>query len=186
MASPYLLRIIAKPKDEPVESWIDWYKSEGLPATLSKVHATRSSLCHTYNDFRLQTKTPLEGQATDLHEVQLSQNIDLEPPNDKVVLVLAQIGPLDGIEETFRLASPPVEGEHAAIADIRLYKLIEDYDPKKLGHRQYSHVLTILTPLEPTLTQAHQAARPSASTCRSSPPTRPTTTASTAASTCTC
>ena len=133
-ASSYLLRIIAKPKDESVSEWLDWYKSDHLPETLSKVNAIRSGLYHAYNTFELKTKTPAGGESTDLHEVTLSQNIDLEPPGDKVVLVMAQIDSGDNVEETFKLASPPTEGKHAAEADIRLYKLIEDFDPRNLGH----------------------------------------------------
>jgi hypothetical protein len=133
-ASSHLLRIIAKPENESVDSWLDWYKSEGLPETLSKVKATRGSLFHAYNTFELQTKTPLDGRETDLHEMKLSQTIGLEPPNDKVVLVMAQIESIDNTEEIFRLATPPTGGLHAAVADIRVYKLIEDFDPRKLGH----------------------------------------------------
>lgn len=136
-ASPYLLRIIAKPKDEAVEDWINWYKSDGLPETLTKITATRAGLYHAYNTFTLQTKTPLDGEETELHEMKLSQKIDLEPPGDKVMLVMAQIESIDNAEEIFRRAVPPTEGPHAAVADIRLYKLIEDFDLRRLGHRRF-------------------------------------------------
>ena len=88
-ASPYLLRIIARPEDEPISAWMDWYKSEGLAETLAKVKATRGGLYHAYNAFELKTRTPLDGEETELHEMKLSQTIDLEPPADKVVLVMA-------------------------------------------------------------------------------------------------
>lgn len=132
--SPYLLRIIARPEKEAVSSWLDWYKSEYLPESLDKLNAVRGGLFHAYNNFELQTKTPVDGKETELHEMKLSQTIDLEPPTDKVVLVMAQIKSIANTEEIFRLASPPTDGAHAAVADIRVYKKIEDFDPRKLGH----------------------------------------------------
>jgi hypothetical protein len=133
-ASPYLLRIIARPETEAVGTWMDWYKSEFVPETLVKLKATRAALYHAYNTFELQTKTPLDGKETELHDAKLAQTTDFESPTDKVVLLMAQLELIDDSEGTFLAASPPTSGVHAAVADIRLYKLIEDYDPNRLGH----------------------------------------------------
>lgn len=185
-ASPYLLRIIAKPANEAVGDWMKWYKSEGLPETLSNVTATRTGLYHAYNNFELQTKTPLDGEETELHEMKLSQTIDLEPPGDKVVLVMAQIESIDDADEIFRRASPPTEGAHAAVADIRLYRLIEDFDPRKLGHRKLpSQSCVACRPRKQKPTHS-QNAPPSSSTCKSNPPTSTTTIPSTRGNTSTC
>lgn len=133
-ASPYLLRIIARPETEAIGTWVDWYKSECVPGTLTKLKATRAALYHAYNTFQLQTKTPLDGKETELHDTKLAQTTDFESPTDKVVLLMVQLESIDDKEETFRVASPPSTGVHDAVADLRLYKLIEDYDPNRLGH----------------------------------------------------
>ncbi|KAB5560327.1 hypothetical protein GE09DRAFT_1057933 [Coniochaeta sp. 2T2.1] len=111
-----------------------------LPETLDRVKATRGGLYHAYDTFELQTKTPLDGRETELHDMKLSQTIDFESPTNKVVLMMAQIQSIENPEDIFRLASPPVSGPHASAADIRLYKLIEDYDPRSLGHLQPADV----------------------------------------------
>ncbi|KAB5531464.1 hypothetical protein GE09DRAFT_1064162 [Coniochaeta sp. 2T2.1] len=139
----YLVRIIVRPENEAVSDWMDWYSSECLPETLARIKATRGGLYRAYDTFELQTKTPLDGGETALHDMKLSQTIDFESPTDMVLLVMAQIQSIENPEDIFRLASPPVSGPHASAADIRLYKLIEDYDPQKLGHRRSPFVLNV-------------------------------------------
>ncbi len=145
MASPYLVRIIAKPATGDVAPWLAWYQAEGLPATLAKTQATRAGLFHAYHAFTLQTKTPLDGAQTGLHETTLSQTIDLEPPADKVVLAMAQVdlAQEEDADALLQLARPPTAGPHAAVADVRLYRLIEDFDPRGLGHRLPPFVLNV-------------------------------------------
>lgn len=140
-ASPYLLRILSKPIRENVSSWLEWYQTEGLPKTIAKTNAVRGGLYQAYNTFELATKTPLDTKATNLHEVQVS-HIDLEPPADKTCLALCQINSIDAVETLFKAATPPQDGPHSAISDIRVYRLIEDFDPRGLGHRQYPNALS--------------------------------------------
>jgi hypothetical protein len=132
-ATPFLLRIVSKPADSDVDSWTKWYTSEGLPTLLSKIPASRAVFYHAYNDFELATKTPLEVCKTQLHAVQLPHT-DLEAPNDKTCLTMCQLDSIDSAEEIFRLSDLTGDADHGTVSDIRLYKLIEDFDPKGIGH----------------------------------------------------
>lgn len=132
-ASPFLLRIISKPTKGDVDSWTKWYTTEGLPALLSKMRASRAGFYHAYNDFELQTKTPLAERETKLHAVQLSHT-DIEPPNDKTCLTMCQLDSIDPVEEIFRSSDLTGDASHGTVSDIRVYKLIEDFDPKEYGH----------------------------------------------------
>jgi hypothetical protein len=136
-ASPFLLRIISKPADGNVDSWTKWYTSEGLPGLLSKIPASRAGFYHAYNDFELQTKTPLAGKETKLHSVQLSHT-DIEPPSDKPCLTMCQLDSIDSVEEVFRRSDLTGDPSHGTVSDIRVYKLIEDFDPKGFGHGEYA------------------------------------------------
>lgn len=134
-ASPFLLRILSKPADGDVDSWTKWYTSEGLPALLSKIPASRTTFYHAYNNFELSTKTPLEVAETKLHSVQLSHT-DLESPNDKTCLTMCQLDSIESVEDIFRLSDLTGDAKHGTVSDIRVYKLIEDFDPKGVGHRE--------------------------------------------------
>lgn len=132
-ASPFLLRIISKPENSDVDSWTKWYTTEGLPALLSKIPASRAGFYHAYNDFQLQTKTPLAERETKLYAVQLSHT-DIELPSDKTCLTMCQLDSIDSVEEIFRSSDLTGDASHGTVSDIRVYKLIEDFDPKGFGH----------------------------------------------------
>lgn len=135
-ASPFLLRIISKPVNGDVNSWSKWYTSEGLDALLSKIPASRAGFYHAYNDFDLSTKTPLERRETQLHNVQLSHT-DLEPPNDKTCLTMCQVDSIESVDEMFHLSDLKGDTSHGTLSDARVYKLIEDFDPKGTGHCEW-------------------------------------------------
>lgn len=132
-ASPFLLRIISKPTGSDVESWSKWYTSEGLPALFQKIKATRGVFYHAYNNFILATKTPLDVNKTQLHNVHL-KHTDLEPPTDKTSLTMCQLESIDDLEEIFRVCDLTGDKTHGSVSDIRVYKLIQDFDPQGVGH----------------------------------------------------
>lgn len=134
-SSPFLLRILSKPADGNVDAWSEWYASEGLPTLISKIPVSRAFFYHAYNDFELKTKTPLEGRQTRLHSVELAHS-DLEPPNDKTCLAMCQLDSMDSVQGIFSLSDLTRDLTHATVSDIRVYKLIEDFDPKGIGHRE--------------------------------------------------
>ncbi|KAJ9630185.1 hypothetical protein H2204_008690 [Knufia peltigerae] len=133
-SSPFLLRILSKPVDGNVEAWSEWYTSEGLPSLLTKIPASRACFYHAYNDFELKTKTPLEGNQTQLHSVELAHS-DLEPPNDKTCLAMCQLDSIGSLQEIFSLSDLTRDDpSHDTVSDIRVYELIEDFDPKGISH----------------------------------------------------
>lgn len=129
VTSPYLLRILSKPHIH-VDEWSAWYKDTTMPRILFKTKAARGGFYHAYNTFELTTKTPLDGKNTGLHDVQLTHT-NLEPPADKICLTLLQLESIDSKGELFHAVDP---GTERAISDIRVYKLIEDFDPRGLGY----------------------------------------------------
>ncbi|EXJ56089.1 hypothetical protein A1O7_09020 [Cladophialophora yegresii CBS 114405] len=141
-ASPYLLRILSKPTNDDVDSWTKWYMSEGLPNLLSKLNATRATFYHVYNDFNLATKTPLDVNKSKLHSVQLTHT-DLEPPADKTCLALCQLDSFDNLEEIFRLSDLTNDKAHGTVSDLRVYKLIQDFDPRGIGHTRPPFLLNV-------------------------------------------
>ena len=90
-----------------------------------------------YNDFTLQTKTVTDSAETKLHAVQLS-HFD-EKPTDKTFCAVYQTNIEDvyGSEEFKKVRTTsdllPEKHRDCASWDIRIYKLIQNYDPDNLG-----------------------------------------------------
>ena len=135
----YLLRVLSKPNSNVDEAtWQKWYIDEHIPDVVGSGTTTRGALFRASNDFTLQTKTPTSSNKSDLHNVQLSHFN--ESPEDKTFLAVYQTQfekPLeskkfDAIRTTSDLLPGKVTQPNAEW-DIRVYKLIQNYDPDNLG-----------------------------------------------------
>jgi hypothetical protein len=135
--SPYILRVLSQPTKVDEQTWQKWYTTEHVPDVINTGLGTRGALFRAYNDFALQTKTPPQSGETKLHAVQLS-HFD-EHPADKTFCAVYQTNIENVYEseefEKVRTTSDLLPGKHRDCAtwDIRIYKLIQDYDPDNLG-----------------------------------------------------
>ena len=136
--SPYLLRVLSKPTQVDESTWQKWYIEEHIPEVVNAGLATRGALLRANNDFALKTKTPPKSGDSKLHNVQLSHFDEL--PADKTFCAVYQTD-LEKPMDSDKLNAVSTTGklldgkEHMSCAewDIRVYKLIQDYDPDNLG-----------------------------------------------------
>jgi len=122
-ASPYLWRILSKATEVESEKWPD------LPALVNSGTVTRAGFYRAFNDFSLATKTPTQVAQTKLGEVRLTHS-DVEAPLDKTWLAMCQIEAAESVTE---IPSPSSVVPGTKV-DARVYKLIQDFDPKGIGH----------------------------------------------------
>lgn len=139
---PYLLRVLSKPTQVDEKTWEKWYNEEHVPDVVNGGLSQNGALFRAYNDFSLKSKTPTGIGSTDLSGVKLSHfneapdnmtfcaiyQTDIEKPmQSEIVNNLPKTGKLLRGKEHFPLAE----------WDIRTYKLLQDYDPDKLGDGMY-------------------------------------------------
>ena len=136
--SAYLLRVLSKPIQVDEKLWQKWYIDEHVPDVVGTGTCTRGALYRAYNDFALQTKTPTQSGETKLHSAQLSHFDEL--PTDKTFCAVYQTNfekPFESEEiKEVRPTSELLPGkEYSPCADwdVRVYKLIQNYDPDNLG-----------------------------------------------------
>lgn len=144
MLSPYLLRVISKPTKVDGEQWTKWYLDEHVPDLINSETAVRAGFYHAFDDFDLSTKTPANSKQTKLRDQQLNHT-DIEPPGEKRFLAMYQTEFEDPFAtenmKKVRLQSDMLPGREvmaSAEFDVRVYKLIENYDPKGLGEGSLS------------------------------------------------
>lgn len=125
MTSPHLLRVNSRPVKVGDDTWEKWYLEEHIPDLVNGGVATRAALYKSTHDLGgLQTATEI-------------------PANEKRFLALYQTEhavPLETKEyKSLRTTSEMLPGRDimpCAEWDVRNYDLIEDRDPKGLGHRE--------------------------------------------------
>jgi len=119
--SPYLLRVNSGPKISP-DLWQQWYVDEHVPDLVfdGKV-STRAALYRATHNFTLGTKSP-------------------KADDEKEFLALYQTDHAEVLEQEgykrLRTTSEMLPGKNIgpnATWDIRNYKMIQNYDPKKIG-----------------------------------------------------
>lgn len=125
-SSPFLLRLLTKPIDGNTGTSDNWFCLEKLPQLIQSTTATRAGYYRAYNDFALSTKTPDEVNQTKLGNFEIAQS-DLEPPTEKTCLGMCQI-------EDLATMKPQSEDNMHAELDSRVYRLIQDFDPRGIGH----------------------------------------------------
>ena len=136
--SPYLLRVLSQPTKVDEQLWQKWYSTEHVPDVVDTGTTTRGALFRAYNDFTLQTKTVSDSSDTQLHAVQLS-HFD-EKPTDKTFCAVYQ-SDFENLYESEEIKKvrtssdllPGGEFRPCAEWDVRIYKLIQNYDPDNLG-----------------------------------------------------
>lgn len=125
-SSPFLLRLLTGPIDGKTGASDNWLCSEKLPHLIQSTTATRAGYYQAYNDFALSTKTPDEVSQTKLGNFEIAQS-DLEPPTEKTCLGMCQI------ENPATIEIQNEDNLHAEL-DSRVYRLIQDFDPRGIGH----------------------------------------------------
>jgi hypothetical protein len=135
--SKYLIRALSQPTKVDESLWEKFYVEEHTPDAVNAGIGDRGILFRAHNDFSLQTKTPLESGETKLHGAQLS-HFD-ERPGDKTFCAVYQTKFEDytATEEikNVRQTSDYFDGkEFGPLADwdVRVYELIQDYNPDNL------------------------------------------------------
>lgn len=153
--SPYLLRILTRPTTVDEATWQRWYINEHLPDLIKSGARTRGALLRAHNEFTLQTKTTSAGGETKLHNAQLSHFDEL--PDDKTFCAVYQCEDEDPMlseklkEVPTSSSTLPGDGSMHPCAewDLRVYKLIQNYDPDNLGDstcwRLFSSQTSLLT-----------------------------------------
>jgi len=124
MTSPYLLRVNSNPVKVDAATWEKWYLEEHIPDLVDGGVATRAALYKSTHDLGgLSTATEI-------------------PADEKQFLALYQTEhavPLETKEyKSLRTTSEMLPGKDimpCAEWDVRNYELIEDRDPKGLGHQ---------------------------------------------------
>ncbi|KIW77578.1 hypothetical protein Z517_10024 [Fonsecaea pedrosoi CBS 271.37] len=149
MSAPYLFRVLSEPSGLDRQSWEKWYCSENIPSLVKAKAVTRAALYEAFDDYPLATKTPIQVGQTTLHDVKVTHT-DIEPPTEKTFLAMCQVeDPASAREEHSKriaqtsevLAGKPPKS--CATWDSRIYKLIQDFDPKGLGHTPAPYILNV-------------------------------------------
>ena len=136
--TPYLLRVISKPLKVTDMEWIRWYLKEHIPDLINSGIAKSGALYTSFEDFPLSTKTPPNSETTTLGGQKLAHT-DVEIPSEKRFLAMYQIEfPRPTLTEEYtkiRTECDITAGELGEVADfdVRVYKLIEDFDPNNFG-----------------------------------------------------
>ncbi|KAK4936389.1 hypothetical protein LTR10_022715 [Elasticomyces elasticus] len=138
--SPYLFRVLAKPTKVDLDTWEEWTSLENIASLIETKAATRVGLYQAFNDYPLATKTPNTVDQTKLHSVNVTHS-DVEPPTEKRCLVMCQTEDPDVLKKQFlknvSQGSDIFSGKEpisCAEWDSRVYKLIQDFDPKGAGY----------------------------------------------------
>ena len=141
--SKYLIRALSKPTKVDEALWEQWYTKEHTPEAVSGGIGDRGALFRAHNEFSLQTKTPLESSETKLHDAQLSHFN--ENPGDKTFCAVYQTKFEDYTKsEELKNVSPTSEmlggKEFFPLADwdVRVYELIQDYNPDNLPDGRFT------------------------------------------------
>ncbi|KIW86631.1 uncharacterized protein Z519_12756 [Cladophialophora bantiana CBS 173.52] len=148
-ASLYLLRVLSEPAEVDRESWEKWYCSENLPSLVNAKAVTRAGLYQAFDDYPLATKTPKAVGQTTLHGVKVTHT-DIEPPTEKTFLAMCQIED-PTLARSQHLQNVGQAGEvlsgksptSCGVWDSRVYKLIQDFDPRGLGHTPAPFILNV-------------------------------------------
>ncbi|OAP57134.1 hypothetical protein AYL99_07871 [Fonsecaea erecta] len=148
-AAPYLFRILSEPTEVDRQSWEKWYCSENMPDLINAKAVTRAGLYEAFNDYPLATKTPNLVSQTTLHDVTVTHT-DIEPPTEKTFLAMCQVEDptlakkqhLQNIDQSASSLAGK-SAKSSARWDSRVYKLIQDFDPKGLGHTPAPFILNV-------------------------------------------
>ena len=139
---PYLMRVLSKPTGVSDDQWQKWYLDEHVPDIIDHNVATRGALFRTFDDFTLQTKTPADSGNTKLHGAELSHFNEL--PTDKTFCAVYQTDHENYTKteeiKNVRSTSDMFDGKRfhgLAEWDVRIYKLIQNYDPDNLGESRF-------------------------------------------------
>ncbi|KAK3721575.1 hypothetical protein LTR37_003131 [Vermiconidia calcicola] len=146
--SKYLMRVLSQPIKTDEKKWEKWYLNEHLPHVVDAGVAHRGALFRAHNDFALTTKTPPQSGETKLHGVQLS-HFD-EQPTDKTFCATYQTD-FEDYSQTEEIKNVPQTGETfggeafqpLAEWDVRVYELIQNYDPDNLGESETPYCLHV-------------------------------------------
>jgi hypothetical protein len=137
--APYLLRVISRPVKVTNEEWTKWYLEEHLPDLINTGTTKTAALYSAFEDFPLSTKTPAKSEKTTLGGRQIAHT-DIEIPSEKRFLALYQTEfPRPTHTEEYKKVRtesdifPGKKSDEVADFDIRVYKLIQNFDPKNLG-----------------------------------------------------
>lgn len=151
--STYLIRALSQPVQVDEASWEKWYISEHTPEAVSSGVGDRGALFRAHNDFSLQTKTPLEQSSTELHGTKLP-HFDERPGGKTFCAVYqtkfedyTQTEEVKGVSQTSE-AFGGKEFFPLAEWDVRVYELIQDYNPDNLPDgKLYSAAVNMRTRL---------------------------------------
>lgn len=140
--SKYLIRALSEPVQVDDTQWEKWYVTEHTPDAVNSGVGDRGALFRAHNDFSLETKTPIESSNTDLNGAQLS-HFD-EKPNGKTFCAVYQTKFEDYTQteevKNVRQTSEMFGGkEYFPFADwdVRMYELIQDYNPNDLADSKH-------------------------------------------------
>ncbi|KAK5167822.1 uncharacterized protein LTR77_007521 [Saxophila tyrrhenica] len=135
--SKYLIRTLSKPTKVDESLWEKWYTEEHTPDAVNSGVGDRGAFFRAHNEFSLQTKTPLESGETKLHGAQLSHFNEL--PADKTFCAVYQTKfenytESEEIKKTAKTSEMFGGKEFFPLAewDVRVYELIQDYNPDNL------------------------------------------------------
>jgi len=183
--SKYLIRALSKPIKVDESLWEKWYAEEHTPDAVNAGIGDRGAFFRAHNEFSLQTKTPSGSGETKLHGAQLSHFNEL--PGDKTFCAVYQTK-FENYTETEEIKKTMTTSEMfggkeffpLAEWDVRVYELIQDYNPDNLPD-----CMLLFTPLNAVVTHltSHQLHHHSCSTFRTNLQMTQTTTTSTRTST---
>ncbi|KIX92798.1 uncharacterized protein Z520_11461 [Fonsecaea multimorphosa CBS 102226] len=148
-AASYLFRVLSEPTGVERQSWEKWYCSENIPSLVNAKAVARAGLYEAFDDYPLTTKTPNVVSQTSLHDVTVTHT-DIEPPTEKTFLAMCQVeDPTLAKEQHLQNIDQSTESlggkspKTCAVWDSRVYKLIQDFDPKSIGHTPAPFILNV-------------------------------------------
>jgi hypothetical protein len=140
--SKYLIRALTQPTKVDEQLWEKWYAEEHLPEAVNAGVGDRGGLFRAYDDFVLKAKTPSNPGETTVNGAKFAHFN--EPPNDKTFCAMyhTKFEDYTQTEEAKMISttSDYFDGQSffpLAEFDVRVYELIQDYNPDGLGDSRY-------------------------------------------------
>ncbi|KAI1607851.1 hypothetical protein EDD36DRAFT_479262 [Exophiala viscosa] len=147
--SSHLFRVLSKPIKVDIETWENWIGSESMTGLIQTNSVTKVGIYQAFNEYPLATKTPNTVDQTKLHSVDVTHS-DIEPPTEKCCLMMYQTDDPEFLKEQFLRnigqSNGTLSGKEpisCAEWDSRVYKLVQDFDPKGAGYTPAPFILSV-------------------------------------------
>ncbi|KAI1628309.1 hypothetical protein EDD37DRAFT_678474 [Exophiala viscosa] len=148
--SSHLFRVLSKPIKVDIETWENWIGSESMTGLIQTNSVTKVGIYQAFNEYPLATKTPNTVDQTKLHSGNVTHS-DIEPPTEKCCLMMYQTDDPEFLKEQFLRnigqSNGTLSGKEpisCAEWDSRVYKLVQDFDPKGAGYSESIALICVL------------------------------------------